>query len=170
MDCAAQFRKLDGLYPPMTCTTQILGTQYPMLASSSFVSTRAALRFTLWSMWSSHPSQNPSHLLHFFMLCLIGKSMLCKCPATMTASPSLVALRRINSPQRLLHGSIGTNLFITFTALARILASPLGLGYMNFLTSLKKFVPLTRTCLHPYLVFIMKRMVSLLSDPYLHMK
>ena len=127
MYCAAQFRELDGFYPPMTCTNQILGTRLPITAPSSLESTWASPRLMLRSVWSSHLPQNPSHWLHLFMLRLISESMLCQCPATMSTSPPLVAWSRIQSPQRILHGPIGPNVFTTFTALARILASPLGL-------------------------------------------
>ena len=130
--CTTQFSKLDGFYPPMTCTTQILGTEFPILAPSSLTSTRSTLHFTLRSVWSSHPSRNPSHLIIFFMLHLIGNSMLCQCTTTIRTFIPLVVLRRIQSPQKLLHGPIGTNVFITFNALARILASPLGWGIQAF--------------------------------------
>ena len=153
----------------MQCITQILGTRLLILAPFSLASTRASLHLMLWSVWYSHPSQKPSHWLRFFMLRLIIKSVLCNCPVNMRTSPPPVAWRQIQSPRRLLNGPIGTNVFTTFTTLARILASPLGLGYMRFLASAHHFVPLTRTCFHPPLVLSMKWMVSLLSHPYLLM-
>ena len=144
--------------------------ELPLEVEGYLVYCRVALRLMLHSVWSSHPPQNPSHWLHLFMLHLIGGIMLCQCTATMRKNPPLVALRRIQSPRRLLHGPIGIYVFKTFTALARILASLLGLGCMRFLASDHHFVPITQTCLHPPLVLSMKRMVSLLSDPYLLMK
>ena len=170
VECAEQFSELDGFYPPMTYTTHILETRLPILAPYSLAYTSSALRLMLRSVWSYHPSQNPTDWIHLFMIRLIGDSMLCQCPATIRNSPPLVALCQNQSPQRLLHGHIGTNVFTTFTALERILASLLGLGYMSFLASAHHFVPLTQTCLYPPLVFSMKRMVSLLSNPYLLMK
>ena len=139
MDCAAQFSEFYGFYPPMTCTTQILGTRFLILAPYSLASTRAAPCLMLQSVWYSHPSQKPSHWLRFFMLRLIIKSVLCNCPVNMRTSPPPVAWRQIQSPRRLLNGPIGTNVFTTFTTLARILASPLGLGYMSFLASAHHF-------------------------------
>ena len=154
----------------MQCITQILGTRLLILAPFSLASTRAVLHLMLLSVWYSHPPQNPSHWLHLFVLCLISERILCQCPVNMRNFPPLVAWHKIQSPRRLLNGLIGTNVFTTFTALARILAFPLGLEYMSFLASAHHFVPLTRTCLYPPLVLSMKRMVSLLSDPSLLMK
>ena len=170
VDCAAQFSKLDGFYPPMTCTTYILGTQLSILAPSSLLFTRAAPCLMLQSVCSSHPSQKPSHWIHLFMLLLISGSILCQCVATMRTYTHMVSCCWIQSPCWILHGPIRTNVFTTFIDLARFFASLLGMGYMIFLEYVHRFVPLNRTGLHPNLVLSMKRMVSLLSDPYLHMK
>ena len=141
----------------------------PILAPSSLEHTRAALSLMLRSMWSSHPSQNPSHWLHLFMLRLISKISLCQCPTTMRTSPPLFDWGRIRSPRRLLHDPIRPNVFTKFTYMEIILASPLGLGYMSFMASDHHFVPLTRMCFHPPLMLSMKQMVSLLSEPSLLM-
>ena len=154
----------------MQCITQILRTRLLILAPFSLAPTRAVIHLMLLSVWYSHPPQNPSHWLHLFMLHLISKRILCNCPVNMRTSPPLVPWRRIQSPRQLIHSPIGKDVFTTFTALARILASPLGLGYMRFLASAHHFLPLTWTCLHPPLVLSIKRMVSLLSDPSLVMK
>ena len=153
----------------MTCTTQILRTQLPILATSSLASRRAELRLMLRSVWYSDPSQNPRHWIYLFLLRLISESMLCQCTATMRTYPPLFDWGRIQSPRRLLHNPIRPNLFTTFTDMERILASSLGLGYMSFMASAHHFVPLTRTCFHPPLILSMKRMVSILSDPSLLM-